>query len=715
MSLNSGAALAHDRPTAAAKSRPDTSSISIDNLAPATIPAKGTVTLTGTLHNGSGRTWHHLKVVPQMSRYPITNEADLTRYAVLDPSQVTLGLSMPDLGTAVSDLAPGKSAHFTIRLPRAKMQIIGAAGAYWLGVVPSSDEPQPPSLTARTFLPLLPKVNNKAQVNIALVVPLRESPLRSTSGALADAAAFTTELSPRGRLGRIATFGQDAASRALTWLVDPALLDLADDSALGTTAYPIGLSSTPLPRPTPLPTPSGSATSTGSPSSTPTNSSSSTPSTPPSGTGSPSGGATTGATTGAAAADLTSRLTAHTWLTTVTPLLQRPTAATFALPYADPAIAPLVASGHASLLTSAVDLATQSMTTRTIRAQAAVAPAVGSLTQSDWSALAAGQTVFVDPSSTASQSMVSDGRTLFVASSASQGGPGPVNQTSALNLRQRLLAESSLIIGTAQSVNLTVVLPAGWDPGSEAGIRTFFPQLTRPWITFTGLPALSSGTATFSRASGRVTPKQRAGISAALQLEAGAARLASVLVPSATANGTLARQLAATVLSTVSYNAANAPVRYMSNATKTADSLANLLTSVRVEGTQFVTLSGSSGVITVSLHNGLNQPIRVGLRQINKERGNSVQIDPIAAVTLDPGERSTLRVNLSAQRVSVQEITLTAVTAQGVPFGTPLTFTLRSSPIGAVVWAITIAIVLLLAVLIARRLRRRLQAKRAAP
>lgn len=707
MGLNAGVAIAQNGQSRAAAPHVDSSSISIDELLPGTIPVKGSVVVSGTLHNGSGTTWHHLKVVPQMSQYPISSESELANDAVLDPRQVTLGSSMPDLGAAVADLAPGKSVRFTIRIARVKMPITGASGAYWLGVVPTSDEAHPDALTARTFLPLLPKANKKARMNIALVVPLRESPLRKTSGALADAPGFATELSPRGRLGRIAAFGQNAGSRALTWLVDPALLDLADDSARGTTAYAVGLDGTALPHPAALPTPSGSPTSTGSPSSTPTGSSSSNT---PSGSASPSASPTTSP---ADAAALAARMTAQTWLATVTPMLRF--SAMYALPYADPATAPLVATGHASLLTSAVALSTQSLAARNLQALPAVAPAGGNLSESEWSALAAGQTVFVKASSAARQSMVSDGRTLVVASTASQGGPGPSNQTSALNLRQRLLAEASLTIGTKRTTNLTVVLPSSWDPGSAAGIRTFFTQLTRPWLAFTGLPIVSSGTATLSRTPVRATPKQKANIAAALALRASAARLSSVLATTTAASGVLARQLAATELSTMSYDASTMPVRYQSNAARTSAYLTGLLKSVRVEGTQFVTLSGSSGVITVALHNGLNQPIRVGLRQIRKVGGDTVQVDPVAAVTLEPGERSTLRVNLTAHRVSVQVVTLSAVNSHGVPFGTPLTFTLRSSPIGAVVWAITIAIMLLLAVLVVRRLRRRLRAKREAP
>jgi hypothetical protein len=700
LTVNAGSAVAHDRDPVAIKAQVDTSSISLDNVAPATIPAKGTIVVTGTLHNGSAHTWHHVSVMPQTSQYPAPNAAEVENDVNLNPSNVTLGSPMPFLSTSVPDLAPGAAARFTIRIPRSQMIITGAPGPYWLGVVPKADELPTTTLTARTFLPLLPKANKKAHVNVALVVPLRESVLRSTSGTAAYGSYFTTDLSAQGRLGRIAAFGQAAANRPVTWVVDPALLDLADDTAHGTASYAIGLDGTALPHPTPLPTPSGSATSTpsssGSPSSTPSSSPSSSP------------------TSGPAAAALAARMTAQTWLASVTSLLQLPSSATFALPYSDPAIAPLVATGHTSLLASAVALSTQSMTARNLQSQSAVAPPNGRISEKEWSALAAGETVFADTSATSSPSMVSDGRTLVVASPASDGSPGPSKQTSALSIRQRILAEASLSIGSAATTNLTVVLPAAWDPGSLAGVRDFFLELTRSWLSFTGLPTVSSGTADLSKRVPHATAQQITNIRAASRLVASGARVVSVLAGSVKANSTLVRQIDGSALAAVSYTAMGTPVRYWVNAVRTADSLDALLKSVRVEGTEFVTLSGSSGVITVALHNGLNLPIRVGLRQTNRERGSTVTVDPIAPITLDPGERSTLRVNLSAQRVSVQEVTLTAVTSAGVPFGTPLTFTLRSSPVGAVVWAITIAIALVLAVLVGRRIRRRVRLRRAA-
>lgn len=700
--LSGGAAVAGDAQRAALKPQIDTSWIQLADISPATIPAKGTVVVRGSVHNGSGQTWHHLAVVPQTSFDPIQTSSELDAAAGYDPANVTLRQQLPGLAESLADLAPNKTTAFVLRIPRSQMHISGGTGAYWLGVVPTSDESHPATLTARTFLPLLPKVNARARVNIAMVVPLRSSPLRTPSGALASPAAFTALLSPQGRLGRIAAFGQAAQGRVLSWLVDPALLDLAQDSANGTPRYTIGPAGTSIAVPTPLPTatstPTGSTTSGASP----------TPSSSPTGSGtiSPSG-------SGTPTPDQSARLTANSWLTSVSALLQSPGATTYALPYADPSVAAVIAAGYPGLLSTAKQLSSASLTARNVGGQAAVAPASGQLTQREWSAMAAGETVFISPGSAPrTPSVVAEGRTLIVASPASTGAPGPASPTSAFNLRQRLLAEASTTIGTATTTDLTVVLPSQWDPGSAAGVRTFFTQLDRPWIRFTDPSTLSGGTVHLSKNAPKATNAQRANVRAALQLRTTASRLASVLAAPAANSLALTRRIDATALSTVSYDALASPTRYRGNAARTVASLTRLLGGIRVEGTQFVTLSGSSGVITVALHNGLNQPVRVGLRQMDQHVGSTVTVDPISPITLDPGERSTLRVHLSARRVSVQEITLTAVTIHGAPVGTPLTFTLRSSSVGAVVWAVTIAIVLVLVLLVGRRLRRRWRDRR---
>lgn len=692
----SGIALA-DTPTPTPSSTPSASSTSVgsswirlDSLTPATVPTQGNIVLTGTVYNGSNATWHDLSVLPATSTKPLTSTEMVSYYATYDPELVHLGGPMGPLSATLPDLKPGGTTHFRISIPRASLPINGETGAYWLGVTPMTDgQPIGPSLTARTYFPLLPKANKKAHLDVSLVVPLRGEPLRATNGQVADPASFTSLLSNQGRLGRIVEFAQAAGSRPLTWLVDPALLDLADQTVNGVSDYGVNTvdaSSTP----TPSPSPSGSTSP--SPSATPT------------------------ASSNHAGPDVTSdqAITIRGWSSTIKSLLSPAT--TYALPYGDPAVGTLVSSGNSTLMRQAIDDSRQSLALRGITSpKIAVAPSTGTLSQDAWNALTPGQTAFVNgaTSTTGVTSQVWDERTLIVASPASDGGPGPSDSTSAFNVRQRLLAEASVSIGSAKTTALTVVLPSTWDPGSSADIGSFFRPLTRRWVSFTALPAAPAAVQnpTMSHARTSLTGDQQNAINAALQLEGSASRLSSLLSPDYDKT-TLLRQISATALSTLSSDTASRSRTYLANTIRTAESLDNLMDAVRVEGTQFVTLSGSSGVITVAIHNGLNLPITVGLHQIDQPYDSTVSVNSINPTHFDPGERTTVRLTVNAPRVSVQRVTLSAVNAAGSPVGTPLVFTLRSSPVGAVVWAVTIAIVLVIVLFTGRRMRRRWVARR---
>ncbi|HWU33155.1 MAG TPA: hypothetical protein VN108_09785 [Marmoricola sp.] len=666
------------------KSAKNSSWIRLDSLAPATIPTKGNIVITGTLHNGTTETWQHLSVEPANSYYPLSFASELDSSSSLDPRTVHLGVSMSALSTALRDLRSGGTTTFRIKIPRDGLLISGAAGAYWLGVTPIVDgQPIDETLTARTYFPLLPKANKKAHLDISLVVPLRGEPLRATNGQVADPKGFTALLSSQGRLGRIAQFGQTASGRVLTWLVDPALLDLADQTVNGVSDYGVGLVD---------------STSTSSPSPTTTAS--------PSSPSSPSGTSTH------AGPDVTSAqaATIRTWASSIKTLLG--TASTYALPYGDPSVGALVTSGNDGLLRQAVADAKQSMSARGLGYSSAVAPATGTLSQDAWSSLGFGQTAFVNAGTSTSASSVRAGnRTLVVASPASDGGPGPSNSRSALNIRQRLLAEASLAITTPKTTSLTVVLPADWDPGAGAG--SFFGPLSRSWISFTDLPVSdATQTPSMHRATTALDADQTDAINAAVRLRGSASRLQGLLATSYDKT-TLMRQFSATELAATSYGTPSMSAAFASSTNRTADSLDNLLASVRVEGTQFVTLSGASGIITVAIHNGLNLPITVGLDQINQPADSTVSVNAINPTTFEPGERTTVRVTVNAPRVSVQQVTLSAVNAQGTPIGMPLVFTLRSSPVGAVVWAITIAIVLILVLIAGRRMRQRIRRRKA--
>jgi hypothetical protein len=78
---------------------------------------------------------------------------------------------------------------------------------------------------------------------------------------------------------------------------------------------------------------------------------------------------------------------------------------------------------------------------------------------------------------------------------------------------------------------------------------------------------------------------------------------------------------------------------------------------------------------------------------------------------MQAGQRTTLRLQVKSN-VGVHEVTLSPVTTQGENAGTALTFGLRTSHVGRLIWYIIIAGGVLLAVMIVRRIVLRIRLNR---
>ena len=122
---------------------------------------------------------------------------------------------------------------------------------------------------------------------------------------------------------------------------------------------------------------------------------------------------------------------------------------------------------------------------------------------------------------------------------------------------------------------------------------------------------------------------------------------------------------------------------------------------VQVTGTDFVTLSGGSGTLTVTLVNGLAQPIHVGLR--TRTDSAKVKVGSAAPIELGPRQRTTVPLAVHSPP-GVHEVTMIPVTGGGQVAGAPLTFSLRTSQVGQVLWYVIAAGCLLLAVMVVRRI-----------
>ncbi len=677
-------------PAAAAGDDDPALTVRITSLNPAVIPRHGRITIDGVIRNDSSVTWKRLNVYPLTSPSPMTDRAAVEAAALTDPNSTDFGQRLLPLGVPVGNLVPGASTTFHLKVPRSQLQISGAPGVYWLGVHVLGESPAGrdgiADGRARTFIPLLP---HKAQASVAMVLPIRAPVRRADDGTLRDVQDLAQSFSPSGRLGRIAAFGQAASGNTLTWLVDPAVLDAAQDIVDGNPPLGIGAAK-PGQRSSPSPSPSSS---------------------------------TSGAN-GAAAPELTDqdRANARTWLRSMTTLMRNGT--TLALPYGDPDVSALGDHHHVGLLKQARALSTAAFRTRGIPATPAVAPIDGYLDPAVVRHLAAGVTVLLsDHGQDVRRPVVSSGGRRFVSTDArtSAGGPLPAPQLDSLSLRQRIASDAAIESLQRTSRTLIVSLPANWNPDDPSAYPAFYAGLDPSWLQLQSLPAGEPvRRPTLSWPHDAVQDEiPLTNARSARQL----AHLGSVLGQlvdvggpqpdsDAGAHRSVTDRVTGAALAAVSYDARADPIAARLEATELADALRILLAGVRLIGTQFVTLSGESGVLTVSMLNGLDVPIKVTVRA---RTGNpDITIEAPHAIQLAAGQRTTVRLVAHARAIGVHEVALTPITTAGQKVGTALVFNLRTSQVGMVFWVIMGAGLALLVVMVLRQVRRRLRERKAA-
>ena len=196
--------------------------------------------------NTSEEDWTDINVAPFIAQEPITTRDELAEAADTAPD-VTVGDRLTDPGTYVSvgDLAPGRSAPFTIRIPVTSLLISGDPGVYWIGVHALGTSPDGRDLIAdgraRTFIPLVTPDVARATHGPGLrrTPPAGPRP-PGADGSLNGPARWVGLTSSNGRLRRLVEFGASAGNAPVSWLVDPAVLDALNDFARGNPPLSLG-------------------------------------------------------------------------------------------------------------------------------------------------------------------------------------------------------------------------------------------------------------------------------------------------------------------------------------------------------------------------------------------------------------------------------------------------------------------------------------------
>ncbi|HET9500064.1 MAG TPA: DUF6049 family protein [Marmoricola sp.] len=654
--------------------------VRLTSLAPATIPRRGRIVLQGTVTNSSSDPWRDVNVLPFFNPAAITSRDELAEAARTDESAfVGERIIDPSVFTSIGDLAPGQTSSFRIAVPRAELGVGEQPGVYWIGAHALGQGPEGRDEfadgRARTFIALAPP--RRQHTAVALVFPVRQQVQRTLDGRVADADSWATLLSPRGRLGRILGLAQNAGGRPFTWLIDPAVLDAVQDLAAGNKPLSLGEPRTPPGSPSPSPSPS------------------------------PSGGA------GASAVVRSADELSASWLDGLVRSAREQ--ALLGLGYADPDVAAL-GRLRPPLLTTAIQHGRSGFAAHDLEPRMTVAPPDGWIDESTLGVLRNIDTVLLsDHGHPGARTLWSTGTgtgLVIADEQVVEGGPAPGSPLGALALRQRILADAALRALAGVRSPLPVLLPADWDPGPDWASADFFDGLQQGWLSLVALGNDEEGSRpTYERSLEYPRREQRkevgrADVRAAQNL-IDVGHLYDQLLD--TANDVLPR-LGDAALSAVSYHA-----RDESDLRQSVDARAARLRfrldQVHVElGTDFVTMSGGEGTLTVSLVNDLQQPVTVGIEASTPD--SDVRITAPKPVRVGPGERVSVRLRADAQTIGVHEVRLTAVTPQGRAFGEPLTFSLRISQVGRLIWIIMIGVGVLFFGAIVLRIVRRIRSHR---
>ena len=666
------------QPTAqAAEDEVSPLTVSLTQLTPSTIPEKGRIVLAGTVQNNSDETWSAINVHAFVSQQPMTEREQLASAAASDPTvEIGTRLTEPGQFAPIGDLLPGQITPFQISLAAKDLrtQIAGTPGVYWIGVhALGQNTVGRDGLAdgrARTFIPL---VADGAHTSVSLVVPLRERVRRDRAGRLLDTSDWSVTLGDDGRLERIAALLNSAGGLPATMLVDPAVLEAVGSLAADNPALSLGEE----PADGPSESPEDSASDEASPS---------------------------------RADDRlgpVDRANAARWLAQV-----KDAAAlqiVLGLGYADPDVASL-ARRRPQLLKLAAKESEVVFERLGVTAVPTVAPSSGWLDDTALPALAPDAMVLVSDHAaprTRTHWRTPEGQDLvFTDAQAAAGGPTPTPPLDTLALRQRIVSDAALRAQQGSTSPMVVKLPDDWDPGASWQSADLFGGLNLPWLDLTSLDrAPADTTPTFDAALGYPASERRT------EVGLGNVSATRTLVSTATVMGQLLRStndvqhtLNGIALDAVSYHARRDQTVAREGVIEANQAMRDRLDKVSVIGTDFVTLSGGSGTLTVTLVNQLDQPITVGIRPT--ATSSDVRIQTPKPLDMAPGQRTVLRLKARASSIGVHEVTLTPVTADGAALGTPLSFNLRTSQVGKLIWGVLLGGGGLLVVMILRRVRR---------
>ena len=699
----------------------------LHRLQPAVLPEDpdDEVTVSGTVRNRSDFTWTDLQAYLVSSPQPLTSAAELATAVASDPAaEIGDRIVEPGLFGDLADLDPGEVTDFRLSVPRSAFGVSGESGVYWLGVhvlgTVGSERDVEADGRARTFLPLVPRGTEGTE--LAVAAQFRSRVVREPDGRLEFPDALARRLTSTGRLRRLLALSR-TTRQPLTWVVDPAVLEAVGSLAEGNPPYDAE------------PDPSrgaeeeqgdeqgsedtgGSGDAGGDTGGDTSGDTGATDDDDVAEDGDPGGAGVAGSGGNAGAPRDPGARRAARWLGAFSDEARQHQVLT--VPYGDLDVAAAYSNARGALTTYAHDVSARVLEAFGVRSEPVVVPPSGYLPADALTALSPEVLTVLSPAAVPSLPRplveTSTGTTALVTGTAeSTRGPGPGAPRAALAVRQRLLAEAALhALSADRTQPVLALLPGWWDPGPRWREARFFGGLGQRWLRLVEVEDVRRGArpSQLRLPDGLVYPDEQADaelggyvLDATADLITQGATYESVFVDLDSVGDRLGRQ----ALLSSSVWTRQRPLLAADRARSSAALVETLLDEVAVRSPPFVTMSSEEGEFLVTLANGLQERIRVGLRA--SVSGTDLQLTTPDTVTLEPNERRSVRIGVRSSGLGIHRVVLQPTTETGLPVGAPATLSVRSSSVGMVLWFLmaggSVVLFGAIAVRIVRRVRRR--------
>ncbi len=222
-------------------------SIVLTALTPVVPTASDTLVIRGTVTNTTTEPVRKVDVRLRLSPTPVRTRSEITDILAGDAGRT--GVAVAGARVTLADtLEPGASKPFTLSVPMSGLAMPAATPEVVVLVVESTgdidNDGQGTIRTGltRTFLPWFPDASAVTPTPVVWLFPLTTAPSRVGDGVFLDD-HLAAEVGPKGRLSRLLDAAETAPS-AISWVVDPALLQSLEDMSDGYVVAAVGGAST---------------------------------------------------------------------------------------------------------------------------------------------------------------------------------------------------------------------------------------------------------------------------------------------------------------------------------------------------------------------------------------------------------------------------------------------------------------------------------------